>query len=54
MHFVHNGRANIAWLDGHVSSETAGYMRGVLAKATDPSINTPNFYRDKDWGTIAK
>ena len=54
MHFVHNGRANIAWLDGHVSSETAGYMRGVLAKATDPSINTPNFYRDRDWSITAK
>ncbi len=34
--------------------ETAGYMRGVLAKATDPSINTPNFYRDRDWSITAK
>ncbi len=25
MHFRHNGRANIGWVDGHVSSETLGY-----------------------------
>jgi len=32
IHFRHNGRANVAWCDGHVSSEPMGFSRGENGK----------------------
>ncbi len=35
VHFRHNGRANVAWCDGHISSEPMGFSRTDQQKSHD-------------------
>ena len=48
IHFRHNGRANVAFYDGHVEDFTAGVLKSKFAKATSTAHN-PVFYRQFEW-----
>ncbi len=40
IHFRHNGRANVCWCDGHVTSEPMGYTLGWTQYQTDNLISS--------------
>lgn len=52
LHFRHNGRCNLTFMDGHVEGLTASNLKSLLSKASGKAVN-PEFYRALDYSTVA-
>ena len=52
VHFRHAGRANVAFMDGHVDGYTVGNMKSLFVGATSLA-HEPKLYRAQDFDTIA-